>query len=46
MLDYPTVRKKNITRWCELSSREWEERTALKLSQELKTMGFEKEVFL
>ena len=46
MLGYPTVRRQNITRWYELSRREWEERRALMLSQGLKAMGFDKEVFL
>ncbi|NDK38450.1 type IV secretory system conjugative DNA transfer family protein [Pseudoxanthomonas gei] len=46
MLGYTTVRKQNITRGREVSSSESEEKRALMLPQELKAMGFDKEVFL
>lgn len=46
MLGYTTVRKQNITRGREVSRSESEERRALMLPQELKAMGFDKEVFL
>jgi type IV secretion system protein VirD4 len=46
MLGYTTVRKNNITRGREFSRSESEERRALMLPQELKAMGFDKEVFL
>ena len=46
MLGYTTVRKQNITRGREFSRSESEERRALMLPQELKAMGFDKEVFL
>lgn len=46
MLGYTTVRKQNITRGREVSRSETEERRALMLPQELKAMGFDKEVFL
>lgn len=46
MLGYTTVRKENITRGRDLSRSESEERRALMLPQELKAMGFDKEVFL
>lgn len=46
MLGYTTVRKQNVTRGRDFSRSESEERRALMLPQELKAMGFEKEVFL
>lgn len=46
MLGYTTVRKQNLTRGREVSRSESEERRALMLPQELKAMGFDKEVFL
>jgi type IV secretion system protein VirD4 len=46
MLGYTTVRKENVTRGREYSRSESEERRALMLPQELKAMGFDKEVFL
>jgi len=46
MLGYTTVRKQNVTRGREVSRSETEERRALMLPQELKAMGFDKEVFL
>ncbi|HEX7804403.1 MAG TPA: type IV secretory system conjugative DNA transfer family protein [Pseudoxanthomonas sp.] len=46
MLGYTTVRKQNITRGREVSRSESQERRALMLPQELKAMGFDKEVFL
>jgi len=46
MLGYTTVRKQNVTRGREVSRSESEERRALMLPQELKAMGFDKEVFL
>ncbi len=46
MLGYTTVRKENITRGREFSRSESEERRALMLPQELKAMGFDKEIFL
>ena len=46
MLGYTTVRKQNVTRGRDYSRSESEERRALMLPQELKAMGFEKEVFL
>ncbi len=46
MLGYTTVRKQNVTRGREFSRSESEERRALMLPQELKAMGFDKEVFL
>jgi type IV secretion system protein VirD4 len=46
MLGYTTVRKENITRGRDVSRSESEERRALMLPQELKAMGFDKEVFL
>lgn len=46
MLGYTTVRKENVTRGREVSRSESEERRALMLPQELKAMGFDKEVFL
>ena len=46
MLGYTTVRKQNVTRGRDYSRSESEERRALMLPQELKAMGFDKEVFL
>ena len=46
MLGYTTVRKQNITRGREVSRSVSEEKRALMLPQELKAMGFDKEVFL
>lgn len=46
MLGYTTVRKRNVTRGREVSRSESDERRALMLPQELKAMGFDKEVFL
>ena len=46
MLGYTTVRKQNITRGRDTSRSESDERRALMLPQELKAMGFDKEVFL
>ena len=46
MLGYPTVRKQNITHWCEPLSESGKNAKALMLSQELKAMAFDKEVFL
>lgn len=46
MLGYTTVRKQNITRGRDYTRSESEERRALMLPQELKAMGFDKEVFL
>ena len=46
MLGYTTVRKQNVTRGRDYSRSESQERRALMLPQELKAMGFEKEVFL
>jgi type IV secretion system protein VirD4 len=46
MLGYRTVKKENLTRGREFSRSESEERRALMLPQELKAMGFDKEVFL
>lgn len=46
MLGYTTVRKQNVTRGREVSRSESEERRALMLPQELKAMGFDKEIFL
>lgn len=46
MLGYTTVRKQNVTRGRDVSRSESEERRALMLPQELKAMGFDKEVFL
>src|SRR3546814_17972151 len=46
MLGYTTVRKQNLTRGRDISRNESEERRALMLPQELKAMGFDKEVFL
>jgi len=46
MLGYTTVRKQNVTRGRDFSRSESEERRALMLPQELKAMGFDKEVFL
>jgi type IV secretion system protein VirD4 len=46
MLGYTTVRKQNLTRGREFSRNESEERRALMLPQELKAMGYDKEVFL
>src|SRR3546814_692412 len=46
MLGYTTVRKQNLTRGRDFSRNESEERRALMLPQELKAMGFDKEVFL
>ena len=46
MLGYTTVRKHNLTRGRDFSRNESEERRALMLPQELKAMGFDKEVFL
>ncbi len=46
MLGYRTVRKQNVTRGREVSRSVSEERRALMLPQELKAMGFDKEVFL
>lgn len=46
MLGYTTVRRQNITRGRDFSRSESEERRALMLPQELKAMGFDKEVFL
>jgi type IV secretion system protein VirD4 len=40
------VRKQNVTRGRDYSRSESEERRALMLPQELKAMGFDKEVFL
>ncbi|MGH8050118.1 MAG: type IV secretory system conjugative DNA transfer family protein [Arenimonas sp.] len=46
MLGYTTVRKQNVTRGRDYTRSESEERRALMLPQELKAMGFDKEVFL
>jgi len=46
MLGYTTVRKQNLTRGRDFSRNESEERRALMLPQELKAMGFDREVFL
>ncbi|QNP42028.1 type IV secretory system conjugative DNA transfer family protein [Lysobacter solisilvae (ex Woo and Kim 2020)] len=46
MLGYTTVRRQNVTRGKEVSRSEVEERRALMLPQELKAMGFDKEVVL
>lgn len=46
MLGYTTVRKENVTRGRDYTRSESEERRALMLPQELKAMGFDKEVFL
>jgi type IV secretion system protein VirD4 len=46
MLGYTTVRKRNVTRGREVSRSESEERRALMLPQELKAMGYDKEIFL
>lgn len=46
MLGYTTVHKQNITRGRDISHSESQERRALMLPQELKAMGFDKEVFL
>jgi type IV secretion system protein VirD4 len=46
MLGYTTVKKQNVTRGRDFSRSESEERRALMLPQELKAMGFDKEVFL
>ena len=46
MLGYTTVRKQNVTRGRDVSRSESEERRALMLPQELKAMGFDKEVIL
>ena len=46
MLGYTTVRRQNVTRGKEVSRSESDERRALMLPQELKAMGFEKEVLL
>jgi type IV secretion system protein VirD4 len=46
MLGYTTVRRQNVTRGREVSRSETEERRALMLPQELKAMGFDKEVLL
>lgn len=46
MLGYRTVRKQNVTRGREVSRSVSEEKRALMLPQELKAMGFDKEVFL
>lgn len=46
MLGYTTVRQENITRGRDVSRSESEQRRALMLPQELKAMGFDKEVFL
>jgi type IV secretion system protein VirD4 len=46
MLGYTTVRRHNLTRGRDFSRNESEERRALMLPQELKAMGFDKEVFL
>src|SRR3546814_8502030 len=46
MLGYTTVRKQHLTRGRDISRNESEERRALMLPQELKAMGFDKEVFL
>lgn len=46
MLGYTTVRRHNLTHGKEFSRSESEERRALMLPQELKAMGFDREVFL
>ncbi len=46
MMGYTTVRKENITRGREFSRSQSDERRALMLPQELKAMGFDKEVFM
>lgn len=46
MLGYTTVKRRSATRGRETSFSENEERRALMLPQELKAMGFDKEVFL
>jgi type IV secretion system protein VirD4 len=46
MLGYTTVRKENITRGREFSRSQSDERRALMLPQELKAMGFDREVFM
>ena len=46
MLGYTTVRKDSFTRGREFSRSESEERRALMLPQELKAIGFDKEIFL
>ncbi|MFC5578375.1 type IV secretory system conjugative DNA transfer family protein [Lysobacter niabensis] len=46
MLGYTTVRKRNVTRGREVSRSESEERRALMLPQELKALGFDREIFL
>ncbi len=46
MLGYTTIRRHTVTRGREFSRTESEERRALMLPQELKAMGFDKEVFL
>jgi type IV secretion system protein VirD4 len=46
MLGYTTVRRQSTNRGREVSRSESEERRALILPQELKAMGFDKEVFL
>ena len=45
MLGYTTVRKDSFTRGREFSRSESEERRALMLPQELKAIGFDKEIF-
>lgn len=46
MLGYTTVRQTNVTRGRDVSRSESRERRALMLPQELKAIGFDKEVFL
>src|SRR5690606_24831701 len=46
VLGYTTARKQNLTRARDFSRNESEERRALMLPQELKAMGFDREVFL
>lgn len=46
MLGYTTVRKENVTRGREFSRSQSDERRALMLPQELKAMGFDREVFM
>src|SRR3546814_11422448 len=46
MLGYTTVRQQNLTRGRDISRNESEARRPRMLPQELKAMGFDKEVFL
>jgi type IV secretion system protein VirD4 len=46
MMGYTTVRKENITRGREYSRSQSDERRALMLPQELKAMGFDRQVFM